>query len=241
MIQNMQSKIGGAVPNDLLQDIEALTATERDLFKQFGGGYAKDGLLSDEAKKRKILDHSEALRMTYGAESMALENLYGSQALKHYGGDTEMASAIMPYIAAGLLPDLQKLFHSQYESQQDILRQIEQQIQAGERPGAKEILNAYVSPTQSILENPIYQPSLSSRYQYDSGVELKQKTLTFEEMFEKKPEKDDWQIVVNINGQEATAELRKNGSGVKSIDGIVNDIKTKNTYRRNPFYIEKPR
>ncbi len=95
--------------------------------------------------------------------------------------------------------------------------------------------------SKNILNNPLYQPSLSARYQYDPGVVLKEKLLTFEEMFEKKPEKDDWQIVVNINGQETYAELRKNGSSVKSIDSIVNDFKVKNSFRRNPAYIEKPR
>ncbi len=58
--------------------------------------------------KETLMTYSEKLRKEYSSESDALERGYYDQALEYFG-DPELAHAIMPFIAAGLMPNLQVL------------------------------------------------------------------------------------------------------------------------------------
>jgi len=238
------------MPEGMMEDLRKLTHfVGPDYARNIGFGYARpDSNVGtpyeelDEAKKRRMVDFANQLKEIYGVETMAVENMYRSQIQNKYK-DPEIASAIPAFVAAGLVPDLAKEFHSQYAEEQSVLQEIEQKIQKGSLPGAKQLFPQDEAKLNHLVKSSyqaLYKSPLSPRYQYNSELDSP-KIMTFEEMFEKKPEKDDWQIVVNINGQETTAELRKNGSGVKSIESIVNDFKEKNSFRRNPAYIEKPR
>jgi TP901 family phage tail tape measure protein len=238
------------MPEGMMEDLRKLTHfVGPDYARNIGFGYARpDSNVGtpyeelDEAKKRRMVDFANQLKEIYGVETMAVENMYSSQIQNKYK-DPEIASAIPAFVAAGLVPDLAKEFHSQYAEEQSVLQEIEQKIQKGSLPGAKQLFPQDEAKLNHLVKSSyqaLYKSPLSSRYQYNSELDSP-KIMTFEEMFEKKPEKDDWQIVVNINGQETTAELRKNGSSVKSIESIVNDFKEKNSFRRNPAYIEKPR
>jgi TP901 family phage tail tape measure protein len=156
--------------------------------------------------------------------TFTMANTYKSQALDYFGGDKELANSIMPYLASGLFPEILREFETKRAEKEEQMRGID----GGKALKAIQSINK-MSPERTTMST---MGIWGDRY----GVN----NIPDKELPEG-PERDEWQIVVNINGERSEAVLRKNGSSVKNIESMIGEIKKSNSYTRNPSYYEKPR
>ncbi len=196
----------------------------------------------EEGIKALILQYGNMMREQYSYGIKHADELYYGIALEKMGGDSEMAKAMVGIVTSGGFPSLYEDFQKALTEQKTL-------------PTGGSAIDQIVSPRSKfweIIENrestfgedsPFYNRSL--RYSYDPSVARRMGTAnkeeTLESIFAKKPEKDDWQIVVNINeNNQTTATLSKNGNEVKSIDSYLNRMKSRQMAQRNPNFFDKP-